>query len=63
MSAKPKPGETPTVVAIHQGKVHAVVEERLQRILQMLPYDPDLNFAAATGALLSAAADLTARLQ
>eukprot|EP00974_Lingulodinium_polyedra_P043288 4156825-Lingulodinium_polyedra.AAC.1 len=27
----------------------------------MLPYDPDLNLAAAAGALLSAAADLFAR--
>ena len=27
MSATPKPGDTPTVVAIQQGTVHAVLEE------------------------------------
>jgi len=62
MSAVPKEGEPPTIVAIQQGKAHDIVERRLQHLLGVLHCDPDLNLAAATGALLATAGDLIARL-
>ena len=62
MSAQPQAGDPPTVVALQQGKAHEVLESRLQHLLKVLHYDPDLNVAAATGALVGTAADLTARL-
>ena len=62
MSAIPKDGEIPTLVALHRGKAHEILNERLQRLLDVMHLDPDLNLSAATGALLGTAADLKARL-
>ena len=62
MSAIPKDGEIPTLVAVQQGKAHEILNERLQRLLDVMHLDPDLNLSAATGALLGTAADLKARL-
>ena len=62
MSAIPKDGEIPTLVALHRGKAHEILTARLQRLLDVMHLDPDLNLSAATGALLGTAADLKARL-
>ena len=62
MSAIPKDGEIPTLVALQQGKAHDILNKRLQRLLDVVHLDPDLNLSAATGALLGTAADLKARL-
>ena len=62
MSAIPKDGEIPTLVALQQGKAHEILNKRLQRLLDVVHLDPDLNLSAATGALLGTAADLKARL-
>jgi len=63
MSAKPKEGEPPVVVALQQGKAHEILDLRLQRIFGSMHYDPDLHIGAATSALLGTAGDLTARLK
>ena len=62
MSANPKDGEIPTLVALQQQKGHDILNKRLQRLLDVVHLDPDLNLSAATGALLGTAADLKARL-
>ena len=62
VSAEPKEGAPPTVAAILQGQAHAIVNERLQRLLGAMHHDPDLDLAAATGALLATGVDLILRL-
>ena len=62
MSTNPKEGDVPIVVAIQQGKAHDLLNHRLQHLLEVVHYDPDLNLAAATGALLATAANVIARL-
>jgi hypothetical protein len=62
MSAKPKEGSPPTVVAIQQGRAHDILNLRLQHLLEVAGKDPDLKLGAATGALLATAGDLNARL-
>ena len=62
MSADPKEGDPPIVVAIHKGKAHALLGNRLQHLLEVMHCDPDLNLVAATGALLATATDALARL-
>ena len=62
VSAEPKEGAPPTVAAILQGQAHAIVNERLQRLLGVMHHDPDLDLAAATGALLGTGMDLILRL-
>ena len=62
MSTNPKEGDVPIVVAIQQGKAHDLLNHRLQHLLEVVHYDPDLNLAAATGALLATATNVIARL-
>ena len=62
MSATNKEADPPTVMQIHQGKLHGLLNAKLQQLLDVLHYDPDLDLAAATGALLETTADLNARL-
>ena len=62
MSTNPKEGDVPIVVAIQQGKAHDLLNNRLQHLLEVVHYDPDLNLAAATGALLATATNVIARL-
>ena len=62
MSTIPKDGEIPTLVALQQGKAHDILNKRLQRLLDVMHLDPDLNLSAATGALLGTVGDLKARL-
>ena len=61
MSTNPKEGDAPILVAIQQRKAHELLDLRLQRLLEVLHYDPDLNLLAATGALLATATDVVAR--
>ena len=62
VSKNPKEGDVPIVVAIQRGAAHDLLNERLQHLLEVMHYDPDLNLAAATGALFATAGDLIARL-
>ena len=62
MSTDPKEGDPPIVVAIQQGQAHDLLNHRLQDLLEVVHNDPDLNLAAATGALLATAANVIARL-
>ena len=62
MSTKPKEGEPPIVAQIHMGRLGRILNEKLQTLLDVAHYDPHLDLAAATGALLETAADLNARL-
>ena len=54
MSTIPKDGEIPTLVALQHGKAHDILNKRLQRLLDVMHLDPDLNLSAATGAVLVA---------
>ena len=62
MRTKPKEGEPPIVAQIHMGRLGRILNEKLQTLLDVAHYDPHLDLAAATGALLETAADLNARL-
>ena len=62
MSTNPKDGEVPILVAIQEGKAHALLNNQLQHLLDVMHHDPDLNLAAATGALFATAVDVIARL-
>ena len=57
MIAQPQAGEPPKIVQIHE-----LLNAKLQRLLDVAHYDPDLDLAAATGALLGTAGDVNARL-
>ena len=43
----PKEGEVPILVAIQEGKAHALLNNQLQHLLDVMHHDPDLNLAAA----------------
>ena len=62
MSKNPNETEVPILVAIQQGKADNLLNDKLQHLLGVLHYDPDLNIAGATAALLATAADVRARL-
>ena len=62
MSNQPPTVKTPKIVEIQQGKLHELLNTKMQRLLDVAHYDPDLDLAAATGALLGTAGDVNARL-
>ena len=60
--AKKNGGEVPAVVGLARGEVHAIVVQRLQRIISALHLDPHLDLASAMGVLMACASDLLLRL-
>ena len=61
MAAKTR-SDTPPVVGLAKGDVHAVVEERMRYLLDELPSDPNLQLAPAATALVWCAVDMLLRL-
>ena len=62
MSEGPATGGMPVVVELHKGKVHDMLNTTLQRLIEGVYLDPQLDVAAAICVLLGTAGDLNVRL-